>query len=422
MGGRHTVKSMSDVAGEAVTATEEERHASWAELFFDLVVVAGVGTLAHVIHENVTWRSVLLYGVLFLTFWISWTTFMLYGNASGERTRTVRLFAAMFGLAVMAASVPGVAEDALHEGLEGSHSMMANSFALAYFVLRALGAGSWRRGQVVVDWPLAQQTSGAIPFLVSLWVDEPWKFALWGLGVVIDLLLLVMASGDDMLENAQQHVARLKRRDPERMAAFEGISPVALQSGHLGERLGLFVIIVLGEGVIQSVTAASDAPWTVGLLTTGLASFLLLVGMWALSVLHGYAGVPHLAGADVPRRLALALHCGTTASIAAVAATLGGVVAEGGEPMHDGPRWLLCGAIAIWFTLGLIASLAAHGAPSGRWRLLGVWVVTGIAAPLLIAFFGHQLHGVSVIWYLALVALVHIRLERRRPERAAASS
>ena len=105
-----------------------------------------VGTLAHVIHEDVTWRGVLLYAVLFRTFWISWTTFMLYGNASGERTRTVRLFAAMFGLAVMAASVPGLAEDALHEGLTGSHSMMANSFAVAYFVLRVLGAGSWQRG------------------------------------------------------------------------------------------------------------------------------------------------------------------------------------------------------------------------------------------------------------------------------------
>ena len=212
---------------------------------------------------------------------------------------------------------------------------------------------------MVVDWPLAQQVSGAVPFLVSVWVDEPWKFALWGLGVAIDLLLLLVASGDDMLENAQQHAARLTRRALERMTAFEGISPVALQSGHLGERLGLFVIIALGEGVIQSVTAASGAEWGLGLLTTGLASFLLLVGMWALSVLHGYAGVPRLAGADVPRRLALALHC----------------VGRLWDPRPVAHR-----------------SPGAH-APRGLGR-----------------------------WYLALVLLVHIWLERRRPDHPAQSS
>lgn len=42
---------MSDPTTGEPTATAE-RHASWAELFFDLVAVAGVGMLAHVLsHE-----------------------------------------------------------------------------------------------------------------------------------------------------------------------------------------------------------------------------------------------------------------------------------------------------------------------------------------------------------------------------------
>lgn len=401
-------------AMEDADATEEERHASWAELFFDLVVVAGVGTIAHVVHEDVTWRSVLVYVVLFLTFWISWTTFMLYGNASGERTRTRRLFVGMFALAVMAASIPGVAEVVIHDGGESGQTTVTRVFAIAYFAARLLGAGSWKRGDVVVDWPLAQRITGAIPFLVSIWIDKPWTFWLWVLGVGIDLMLLAFSSGDDMLEGAKQRVDAMTRRDPDRMAGFAGISAVRFQQGHLAERLGLFVIIVLGEGIIQSVNAASEATWERGLLWTGVGSFALLVGMWGLSVLHGYAGVPHLAIAEVPRRLAFALHCGTTAAIAAVAATLGGVIAHGGQPLEDGPRWLLGGAISLYFALGLAASLIARGLHPRRTWILIFWSVTGIVVPLLIGAFGRELHGTAVVWYLAAVVGVHLRLEQQR--------
>ncbi|GAA3927322.1 hypothetical protein [Actinoplanes auranticolor] len=57
--------------------TRIERHASWAELFFDLVAV------------------------LFLALWLAWTTFMLYGNVAAGRASVLRLMVAMFGLSVV---------------------------------------------------------------------------------------------------------------------------------------------------------------------------------------------------------------------------------------------------------------------------------------------------------------------------------
>jgi low temperature requirement protein LtrA len=39
-----------------------ERHASWAELFFDLVAVAGVATLAHVLGSGLGAAALGLYG------------------------------------------------------------------------------------------------------------------------------------------------------------------------------------------------------------------------------------------------------------------------------------------------------------------------------------------------------------------------
>ena len=90
-------------------ATRIERHASWAELFFDLVAVAGVAALAHVLGSEPDAAALGLYALLFLAFWLSWTTFMLYSNVAAGQTRVVRLLIGMFGLGVMAASVPGVA-------------------------------------------------------------------------------------------------------------------------------------------------------------------------------------------------------------------------------------------------------------------------------------------------------------------------
>jgi len=47
-----------------------ERHASWAELFFDLVVVAGVAALAHALGLNLDAAAVGFCALLFLAFWL----------------------------------------------------------------------------------------------------------------------------------------------------------------------------------------------------------------------------------------------------------------------------------------------------------------------------------------------------------------
>ena len=51
-----------------MTASDEsagvpEQRATWTELFFDLVVVAGIGQLAHLLHDGPTWGELGLYAV-----------------------------------------------------------------------------------------------------------------------------------------------------------------------------------------------------------------------------------------------------------------------------------------------------------------------------------------------------------------------
>ena len=120
---------MSGMAAEPVTTVE--RHATWKELFFDLVVVAGIGQLAHLLHEDTEPTTLGLYAVLYLAFWISWAGFAVYGNVAGDDAKTRVLITAMLGLAVMAASVPGI------------HGSRASAFVIAYVALR------WYAGAVV---------------------------------------------------------------------------------------------------------------------------------------------------------------------------------------------------------------------------------------------------------------------------------
>ncbi len=406
--------SAPDAADDpAESVAEVERHASWAELFFDLVAVAGVAALAHVLASDLDARALGLYTLLFLAFWLSWTTFMLYSNVAAAQTHVIRLMFGMFGLGVMAASVPGVTHVLLEDG-DGTRPLTV--FALAYVATRIYGGQSWRRGEVLLDFPVVQHSAGLLPWIVSFWVSPPAKLWLWALGVALDLLLILVVSGDEMLESIQAKFtarapARLRATRPGRPRGDEPvIRGVSVDPAHLAERLGLFVIIVLGESVVEVVEAASEARYDRGLLGAGIVSFVLLAGMFGLSVVYGYAGLPHLRAGSLPTRAALGLHCLVTGVIATVAVSLAAVIEHGNEPLPDGGRWLLCGAVAAYFALGLVAGVASRGFHLGP---VIAWVATGIAVPLLLGLFAGDVGGRALVLYVALVVLAHLWFERR---------
>jgi low temperature requirement protein LtrA len=389
-----------------------ERHASWAELFFDLVAVAGVAAMAHALGSELDAAALGLYALLFLAFWVTWTTFMLYSNVAAGQTRVIRLLIGMFGLGVMAASVPDVANTVLGDG---NSDRALNVFAIAYIATRIYGAQSWRRGDVLVDFPVVQYSGGLLPWFASIWVDEPWKLVLWAIGVGIDLLFILVLSGHRILAKFQEKItarAEARRRRP---GARPGrgepvIREVSVDPAHLSERLGLFVIIVLGESVVQVVDAASATQYSVGLLATGIASFVLLAGMFGLSVVFGYAGLPHLRPGRIPTRAALGLHCLVTGVVATVAVSLSSVVRHGSDPLSTSGRWLLCGAIAAYFALGVVTGVASHSSDLQRTTSR---IITGVAVPLLLGLLAAGVGGRTLVICLALVLLAHLWFERR---------
>ncbi|MFI1224492.1 MULTISPECIES: low temperature requirement protein A [unclassified Streptomyces] len=392
-----STESAASQAGGAAPAAPAERHAGWNELFFDLVVVAGAGQLAHLLHDGPHLVDLALYGVLYLAFWTTWAGFAVYGDIAASATRVRTLLIAMFGMAVMAASVHTV---------RTSHAV---AFVIAYVALRLQAGRIWQRGSIVVDWPLAQFGAGAVPWLVSLFVETPLRYWLWALGIALDIVTLLISTRDRTLRRANERAARRRDdRPPPGPAHSTAPAPPRLSesrvdAAHMGERLGLYVIIVLGEGVIQIIDAASERDdWDRPLAATGLGAFGLLAAICTLSLLYGTNGIPHLRKDALAPRLAMLLHAVMTGFLVALATALGSAVTHVDDVLPKGQHWLLCGAMAGYFAAGLVAALPLADRSDRIW-LLG-WALPCVAGAAALAPLGVRLPAWATIWIL--VALV----------------
>jgi low temperature requirement protein LtrA len=213
---------------------EEERRATWLELFYDLVFVAAIAEVAHSLGEHVSLSGYIGYVLLFVPVWWSWVGATFYATRFDTDDLGHRLLTLlqMIAIAVLAVNV--------HHGLGES----STGFALSYVTVRGilivqyLVAGyhvAAARG--LTNWYATGFGIAAVIWLVSVFVPAPWRFGLWILALIIDF-------GTPL--TAGKLVAR-----------------VPPSFSHVPERLGLFTIIVLGEAVIAVVRGVAQLEWGV---------------------------------------------------------------------------------------------------------------------------------------------------------------
>jgi low temperature requirement protein LtrA len=391
----------------------EERHATWLELFFDLVIVAAVAQLAHLLHEP-DGQRLLIFAILYYAMWSVWTGFTLYANVAATRIRLITMLGAMFGIAVMAASVLQVVE---HD--------RPQRFIIAYVACRMLAIASWKKsGEVMTEWPGVHQAVGLIPWVASLGFEAPVRYWLWLAGVLFDLGFTVLASRhpDRLLEeerreherDQQRWAARLARRFSADVRPPALAEPRAVHADrpHLGERLGLFVIIVLGEAVAQLINEAAGVElWSYEIWLLVLTGFGLLVALWWLTLQYGSAAAPVSGAWTRALRLTMPVHYLTTAAIVAIAAGLGGLAGEA-EHADAAVRWVLCGGAALYF---LVAGPLGISGAALRWTL--GWALPPAVAAILLGVFGGHLPVWVLVAALLGLALWQVSYRRLSPTR-----
>ncbi|MER6951496.1 low temperature requirement protein A [Nonomuraea sp. NPDC000554] len=392
-----------------------ERHASWLELFFDLVVVVAVAQLAHRL-QHPTWADVALFVLLYYAVWSIWTSLTLYSNVRADQTRLRSMLFGMFGIAVMAAAAPDVAHV-----IPELHDTHDSWFAAAYVFCRISASRTLSAsGAVMTAWPAAQLGAGLAPWSIGFFLEGTGRYVLWGLGVLFDIVFSVIQSRrpEQLVAQLQAQADRLRARELRRgllgRPAQEIGTPKAavLDPAHLGERLGLFVIIVLGEAVMQVVLASSGRNWDWPLGLAAVAGFGLIVSLWWLTLRYGLSAVPEIHERGLRPRVALPAHFAMTAGITATAAGLGVVAEEPAGHLHGGVPWVLCGGLAVYFAASAVLGIASGAERRWIWG----WALPSVVVPPAIAAVAGLVPAWLVVALLLGVALWRVRYRARTPE------
>jgi low temperature requirement protein LtrA len=205
--------------------------------------------------------------------------------------------------------------------------------------------------------------ASAVLFAVSAAVPGPFREVLWAIAIVLE--------SSAMLDEDREAMHRLRRdRD---LAALAPEDPAdALEAHHFAERFGLFLIILLGEVVVEAGQVSVDGHVATASGWAALAAAMVLAGaLWwvyfdsvadiNLKVLQLSGGSPSMA-----RAIFAVGHMLPAFALLLVAAGLG-LLLEG-----DPPRiayWLACVGVGIYLA-GTRAFLLAASRLGGLARLL----------------------------------------------------
>lgn len=345
---------------------DPHRRVTFLELFFDLVFVAIIARLAHALAEDPSWSGVGWFVFLFYAVWSSWINGTLYHDLHGVDDLSTRVFtfAQMLAVAVMAVhagDVPGDGADGFALGYA------ANGFLLVMLWFRT-GLHDPSHRPASVPYSIAYLASAAL-FAFSVLAEPLLIYWMWAAALLIEILGLVIAFA--------------RWTPPE----SQGGDAVIATTPSLIERMGLFVIIVLGEVVVGSVNGmAQSTPLGFDEIVIGLTGLLVAVGLWWLY----FDLVSHRAPSSRHTQLWLYLHLPVVMAIAAGGAAVLQTVEHAAEPLAGEVRWLLVGSLAVAMIsiAALTLTLATRHGHASVYRVAERSMLVASAAALAVGLTG----------------------------------
>ncbi|MDQ3687677.1 MAG: low temperature requirement protein A [Acidobacteriota bacterium] len=335
-----------------IERTNEERHASWLELFFDLVFVLAVAQVAYTLSHDLTTGGALRYFALFAPVWWAWVGYTFYADRfeSEEYVYRLLMFAGMLAVVALAVNVRGAFT------IGGGFA-----FALSYVAVRAVLIVLYARAAYHV--PLARELCvryiigfgiGAALWFVSAFVDAPARYWLWAGGLAVELLTPALSN-------------RIVNRTP-------------FDTSHIPERFGLFTIIVLGEAVVATANGALEVEWRASSMLTAGAGFAVAAALWWIhfEFVEDYA----LRSARMTSRYVyLYGHFFTVAGVVVTGIGVEHAITEAGNTAASlATRIALCGGAALFLVAITAVRLATGICLLVRTRLIAIGIVCALLA------------------------------------------
>jgi len=381
---------------------EAHRASTPLELLFDLTFVVAVARAASELHHALAQghggHALAGYAVVFFGLWWAWVNFTWFASAYDTDDVAYRLLTLlqMAGVLVYAAGIPAAFE----------HFDFTTVVA-GYVIMRLALVTQWLRAARAHPEGRAGTLRYAIGVTVVqlCWIGRLWLHGLPGL---IGFLVLVAAE-----------------LSVPAWAEFTGRA-TPWHPGHIGERYGLFTIIVLGEVVsaiataVQSVLSLRGA--SLGLLTAAVAGLLLVFTLWWSYFKH--SATEHIRQ-SLPWTFVWALgHYLVFAAVAALGAGLQVVVDTLSDTAHVTPlfaAFTVAIPVAVFLVvLGLLNTrMSSEATATGLTLLTAVLVLAAAAATRMLPL---PLSIVIMMMLVALLLVYHLNHRTRSGHRVASRS
>lgn len=353
------------------------RHASWLELFFDVVFVFALAAVVDRLGDDPVPPpgAVLIVCGLFVVVQWAWVGQVFYDTRYDPDDGPHRLMVliALAGAGVMTLGVNEVPESRL---LPVGYVIVRGVLLLLYLRVRPAGGAA----REVTSVYLTGFGLGWLIWLVSLAAPPATRPVLWIVAMCVELSTPWLG------------FRRLRR------------SPV--DTRHLPERLGQFAIIVLGSALARLLGAMPDGPDLRAILAAAVAFVVPASAWWIYTtfVTTGLA-VARLRGGQEYTYLQGLMNAGMLAIGWSLGQVLG-LIVEGAETVPQPLRMMLAASIVIWLLGGLGLNALALGRPDARRLAISGY---GVGSIILIALAASRplpllaLISVAMALYAALV-------------------
>lgn len=235
---------------------DPNRHATWLELFFDLIFVVTIGDVTHILsHTHEGHLDPLQFSkfvLIFIPLWWIWVSHTKYANrfdADDRQHRLATLFI-MFLLIIISGLIG--------ERFLASFDAIVVCYAGAKYIIALMYFVSKHRHKESVELTTAVGlviVAGATISLASILFPAPWRYAVFYLGILFDMIAFLI----------------FLRRP---------LQSIPVHTEHLIERVGLLTIILLGESVSSLSTGLANISWTVERLLTAATGFVMISSIW----------------------------------------------------------------------------------------------------------------------------------------------
>lgn len=353
-------------------ASEEiDRHATWLEIFFDLIFAVIVIQLSDKVLDKLTLSSIIQGTALFIPIMWTWVNYTVFAARfdNNDGIHWFLTFAIMFAGIIMAIQIP----KAFEQGATGfSIGFIIGQLALLLLYARTFDRKSTSNN---LTWfYLMGFGLGTVVWIMSLFFVPPVQFIFWLMGMCIYVI-----------------VPWIGRR--------KILSQAPLNTIYIPERFGSFTVIILGQVIASVVFGLEYAHWNPYSIITSFMAFILAIIIWGKYYKFiQNANYKCTLGSGQPYIYA---HIPLIISLLIIGVCVKDFIKE---PLltHYYVNILFCSAIILYLTAFYLLQYVALK----KLQIQGVSYLLGVIATLVL-FFGFPL---TSVWIMSGVVVVFMAL------------